>query len=201
MDLLMILTSLGSMFPKTQLYWLINSITFSIYLMVFSLYGFFRCYHMLARSFRNLAILGNCVMFIGYLLFVFGAHGFLPTKITSYIFIGVVPFPFTILGYLCLKIISVVLKNPGYKNNYKQRALMTISMITIISILLVGIPCICISITGGVTESGKLKDIGVGFSPYFNLILSISNFCMMLNKSLENEITVTGTSIFKSSFA
>ena len=183
---------------KTKSYWIILAISYSVFMMNFSLYGTSKIFHMLPTPFRILIIVGNIVVFVAYLLFTFGLHGFLPTRLATVLLMLILPFPVAISVAVSYKVIKIITGNPLHYQDTKQMNLIRISKMTIIIALSFATPAIFMILPGGYFENLKLVYLGIVFLPFIKLVFTISNFCITFNKSLENKDNgnIQGLSVF-----
>ena len=199
MDIVMFSSTMIALFgERTQVFWFILSILFSTFLMVYSVYALLRCYQIFPIFVRNIAIIGNVIMYICFLIFSLSDTGFIENNIGTFVFVAAIPFPFSILSFITYQIVTVIKSNPMYIKDIKQRQLMKIFEITMTGIYAIGIPCITMAALAGFLQNGTLLWIALTLPPFIKLILSLSNFGVLLNKSLGNVLVnhATGTSIF-----
>ena len=184
----------------TPTYWIINSFFYGIFLIGFSMNSFFESYNMLTKKMRILASILNALMFIGYICFILSIRGVVPDNLVPLVFLITLftgPASFVYL-YFMFKIVRVIKSNPGYLSDYKQNALVKIFKFTIRGISGIGIPFISIVILAGYFKNGLLLDLSLVFPPFMKLVMSMSNYFIMKNKTLEDITRPTGMSKFES---
>ena len=165
--------------------------------MVYSMYALFRCYNIFPLPVRNAVIISNVFMYAIFLVFSLSDTGFIPNTIGTIAFVTAIPFPFGILSFITYKIVKAIKANGRYKNDTKQRLLVCIFELTMTAIFLFGIPCIAMAALAGFLQSGMLLWVALTIPPFIKLILSVSNFSVLMNKSLGNVDRASGASIFQ----
>ena len=200
MDILLIILSLSVLLAQhTTAFWIVFSVFLSFYLMVYSVYATIRCYYVFSAQNRILAVFGNVLTFIGFIFVDLGNIDIVPNNIGTAIFSMVIPFPFILFTVIAYSTIKVIKSNPKYITNIKQRRIIKIFEISLLVGFSISFPCVSMIIVAGFTQNAVLLYVGVLFPPYIKLTLSIANFAVLFNKSLENVLVdrATGTSLFQ----
>ena len=179
-----------------SLLWVFVSILFSIYVMVYSLYVFFRNFKTLAFKNKVLGVVGNILVFTAYILFTLSARGVLPNKVGTSAMLFMIVFPFLVFAMFSINIVRRVQNNPMHKTNERQSQLAIIFKNTLAISFIIGIPSATLMLSGAYFEIPIYLELGITLLPFITLSFSASNFCIQLNKSLENRIHIGGSELF-----
>ena len=198
MDLIMFFISLFSLLLQmTDLYWDVNAVFYGLYLSVYSSFAYFQYHGMLTKTNRIVLTITNTLLCIEYIVFCLAIRGFFPDSISKLILIINLilgPFPIVYLTFAA-KNVRIIEENPIYHENPKQKTLRYILLANLRTLFSLGTIFLTLLTIGIVLNNGLLFDISIIFPCYLTLILSFTNMCIQLNKSLINTVTVTGSSL------
>ena len=198
MDTVMLILSFFALwFTPTLEYWIVISSLYSVYLMTFSLFGFFKGYEMITKNGRILMLIANAILFVGYIVYTLSCREII-NKTTGLIIISItIPLPFVITGKICFKIIKTIQSNPIYRDDPKQKYLLQITKLSLLAAILFGIPCVVLAFLAGIMKNARIIEFAMFLTLFCKLIISIVSFLIALNRSRDSFTCATGGSVFK----
>ena len=198
LDLNMFVMSLiARAFPGNIIVGIMVIILAPIYVTMFSMYPFFRCYPMMPKGMRKIGIVGYSISHFVNVLYCFGALGLVANTLAVYVLIAVMPFAFIYGSYLFRMVVTIIQKNPLHTSSGKQIRLMYISNATIVLALTFAAPCCIFAITGLYYDNSPIVEFASAVSTLTVFVCVLSNFLVTANRYLEDkQIAASGTSLF-----
>eukprot|EP00834_Sanchytrium_tribonematis_P005691 NODE_362_length_8790_cov_0.566678.p4 type:complete len:257 gc:universal NODE_362_length_8790_cov_0.566678:2741-3511(+) len=196
-NLILLIMSITSFLPKTIGYWICFTLMYATYLMIYSLFCYFRCFNMFSsKSFKIIAFLVNILIYFSLIANQMSTRDLFPSPLGTIIVLCIFPFQFISLFMLSMPLIIKIRRNPMYIHNIKQINIIKIAMMGLSSCSL-AIPCVTFILIGSYDQNALLLEIGMGMAPYVTIFVCLFNFGLLLNKILESKIVVSGASVFK----
>ena len=196
---MLIQSTTATFLSMTTLFWGYNAAMESIYMILFCMYFYVRCYNMMTEREKKVGYLGYPITFMGFVLYMFSCRGFIPNVIGTTAFVIVISFVFVHITYILVSIVLMIKRNPMHTTSSKQTRLMKISNYTIVFVYGFGLPLSITAAIGTYLQINGVIDAAIGLTSVVVFGFALSNIAFTVNRHLEDsQIRATGTNAFHS---
>ena len=176
-------------------FWGIYAVLMTWYSMSYFVYIYCRSRNLMTNFFKQIYAVMCLILTVALIIFFLSLTGTYDTVTGTSIMIGLVAIPFLIFIIFYSKIIKTIKSNPIYATNYQQKNLLNIFKLTMYIIAACGLLCAVFVLSGAFFGFPIFVNFGLVFLPVIALVQTVSNFFILINKSLDNNCSSIGTDI------
>eukprot|EP00835_Amoeboradix_gromovi_P006113 NODE_663_length_5420_cov_0.347679.p3 type:complete len:191 gc:universal NODE_663_length_5420_cov_0.347679:1589-1017(-) len=128
---------------------------------------------------------------LSFLVFEFSCYGFILTYYGLYAVFLTLQLAFLIINFVSYGIIKVINKNQLARYSFKETRLSRITYMSILLQNVVALPSMTLVLLGNFMQNGMFLALACAIIPLISLDYSVSNYLIMMNKYMEDEMHCT----------
>ena len=184
LDIVLFGLSFATFLEKTAVFWIVWSILSGSFMGIITLFGYLRSYHSLSKGTRVVAKVANLLVWISFIVLLFGVRGILPIEICSFSLIIIIPSAYYVIGRIFYSIVKKIKENPMRKKNLQHSNLIRISYFTLVGFFISAIPCALFASIGAFLKDPLVFELCIITVSYIKIVLTVSNTAILVNKVL-----------------